>query len=104
MTKPCIAILEGTFREGGQNTPEFMEYSERTNANGVKNGGKLLGKYKVLKNLGQGNSPHAIFVVEYPSRSAAEKAFTNPEYLAIIPLRDIAFQEVKILLSDGIED
>jgi len=104
MTEPCMAILEGTFREGGQNTPEFKEYSERTNANGVKSGGKLLGKYKVLENLGQGQAPHAIFVVEYPSREAAEKAFTNPEYLAIIPLRDVAFQEVKILLTVPMTD
>ncbi len=104
MDNPCIAILEATFREGGQNTPEFQEYSERANANGVKSGGTLLGKYKVLENLGQGNSPHVVFIVEYPSRKAAEKAFTNPEYLAIIPLRDIAFQEVKILLSESMED
>lgn len=104
MTKPCIAILEGTFREGGQNTPEFKEYAQRTNANGIANKGKLVGKYKVLDNLGQGKAPHAIFVVEYPSRKAAEIAFTNPEYLAIIPLRDVAFQQVKILLADAIDD
>ncbi|MBL4890868.1 MAG: DUF1330 domain-containing protein [Rhizobiaceae bacterium] len=101
MTKSCIAILEGTFNEGGQLTSEFEEYSRRSNANGEAHNGKLLGKYPISANLGQGNAPHVVFVVEFPSREIAEKAFTNSEYLAIIPLRDVAFQEVKILLSDS---
>ena len=32
--KPCIAILEGTLNEGGINSPEFKEYSKRSNVNG----------------------------------------------------------------------
>jgi len=99
---PCIVILEGTFREGGPDTPEFAEYSRRSAANGEASGGKLLGKYKVMGNIGQGPTPHAIFVVEYPSRKSAEQAFANSEYQAIIPLRDIAFQEVRILLSESL--
>jgi hypothetical protein len=50
----CIAILQGTFNEGGQHTPEFKEYSQRSNANGQANGGKVLGKYLITENLGQG--------------------------------------------------
>lgn len=97
---PCIAVLEGTFREGGQNTPEFKEYSQRSNANGEAHQGKLLGKYVINKNLGQGETPQVVFVVEFPSSELAEKAFTNEEYTLILPLRDVAFKEVKILLSD----
>lgn len=96
---PCVAILTGTFNQGGQDTPEFQEYSQRSNANGEASGGKLLGKYLIHKNLGQGDMPHVVFVVEFPSREHAEKAFTNEAYKAIIPLRDVAFKEVKILLS-----
>ena len=98
--KPCVAVLLGTFNDGGQNTPEFKEYSERSNANGEAHGGRLLGKYIISKNLGQGEMPHVVFVVEYPSRAVAETAFSNTEYKSIIPLREIAFKEVKILLSD----
>jgi len=96
----CIAILQGTFNEGGQHTPEFKEYSQRSNANGKKNGGKVLGKYLITENLGQGDSPHVVFVVEFPSREVAKSVFSNEEYKAIIPLREIAFKEVKILLSE----
>lgn len=97
--KPCIAILEGTFRPNGQNTPEFKEYSARSNANGEANGGKLLGKYIITQNLAQGNTPHVVFIIEFPSEKMALSAFSNPEYLAIIPLREVAFETVKILIS-----
>jgi len=39
--------------------------------------------------------------VEYPSKEHAELAFTNDEYQSIVPLRDIAFEDVKILLVDS---
>lgn len=44
--------------------------------------------------------PHVVFVVEYPSCEVARSVFTNDEYKAIIPLRDVAFKEVKILISE----
>jgi uncharacterized protein (DUF1330 family) len=98
--KPCIAILEGTFNEDGQHTEAFKEYSQRSNANGQKNGGIVLGKYLITENLGQGQTPHVVFVIEFPSREVAESTFSNDEYKSILPLREIAFKEVKILLSE----
>ena len=97
--KPCVAILQGTFKPGGQETQEFKEYSRRSTANGEANGGKILGKYTIDSNLGHGEMPHVVFVVEYPSRKVAEVVFTNEEYRSIIPLRDVVFKEVKILLA-----
>ena len=99
----CIAILEGTFTKGGQQTPEFKEYSERSNANGQAHGGKLLGRFIINANLGQGKSPHAVFNVEFPSRAHAEAAFSSEEYKSILDLREIAFEEVKILLSEDFD-
>jgi len=102
--KPCIAVLQGTFNDGGQNTPEFKEYSQRSNANGEANGGRLLGKYVISENLGQGEMPHVVFIIEFPSYEIAKSVFTNDEYMSIIPLRDVAFKEVKILLSSKYEN
>lgn len=98
--KPCIAILEGTLSEGGLNSPEFKEYSKRSNANGEAHGGVVLQKYIVSENLGQGGKPDFILIVEYPSYEAAKNTFGNEEYKAILPLRDVAFKEVKILLTN----
>ena len=97
--KPCIAILEGTLSESGINSLEFKEYSKRSNANGEAHGGVVLKKYMVSENLWQGGKPDFVLIVEYPSYEAAKNTFSNEEYKAILPLRDVAFKEVKILLT-----
>jgi len=94
----CIAILEGCFREGGKESPEFQEYSRRSNANGEAHGGEILHKYIIAENLAQGNKPDFILIVRYPSHEIAHQTFTCDEYKSILPLRAIAFKEVKILL------
>ncbi len=98
MTNSCTVILEGTFRKGGKTSSEFEEYSRRSNANGEAHGGVVIKKYLISENLGQGEKPDFILIVEYPSRDNAKKAFTSDEYNRIIPMRNKAFKEVKILL------
>lgn len=95
----CIAILQGTLNKGGSETKEFKEYSQRSNANGEAHGGVVLQKYMVKDNLGQGLKPDFVLIVEYPSYEKARAAFTSEEYQSIIPLRNKAFREVKILLT-----
>jgi len=92
-------VLQGTFNENGMNSPEFAEYSQRSNANGEAFGGVVQAKYMIKENLGQNDAPHFVIIVDYPSEDSAKKAFTSEEYNSIIPLRDVAFKEVKILLT-----
>jgi len=92
-------VLQGTFNENGMNSPEFAEYSQRSNANGEAFGGVVQGKYMIKENLGQNEAPHFVIIVDYPSEDAARNAWVSEEYKAIIPLRDVAFKEVKILLT-----
>lgn len=99
-TNKVIIVIEATFNPNGMNTPEFKEYSRRSNANGEAHGGVVLQKYQVTGNLGSGDAPHMILVIEYPSQEMASQTFTNKEYLAILPLREIAFKEVKILQTN----
>lgn len=96
-TDKVIIIIEATFNTNGINTPEFKEYSRRSNANGEAHGGIVLSKYQVTGNLGNGENSHIILVIEYPSQDMATKTFTSEEYLSILPLREVAFKEVKIL-------
>ncbi len=96
----CIVILEATLGDGGMDSPEFKEYSKRSNANGETHGGVVLKKYMIKENLGLGEKPDFVLIVEYPSYEAAEKTFSSEEYRKILPLRDIAFKEVKILLTN----
>lgn len=102
MTKEekCTVLITGKFKEGGNQTDEFKEYSERTNANGVNYGGVILSKFMVEQNLGYGITPHVVVVAQYPSKEKAIACFTNEEYKSIIPLRDVAFEDVNILITN----
>lgn len=93
-----IVIIEASFAVGGKDSTEFKEYSRRSNANGEANGGVVLSKYPIQENLGDGGKPDVVMVIEYPSAAHAKLAFSNSEYQAIIPLRQRAFKEVKILI------
>jgi len=99
-TDKTIIVIEATFNPNGMNTPEFKEYSRRSNANGESHGGVVLHKYQVTSNLGSGDTPHMVLIIEYPSVEMAEKTFTNEEYISILPLREVAFKEVKILQTN----
>ncbi len=98
----AIVVIEATFNPNGMNTPEFKEYSRRSNANGEAHGGVVIGKYQITENLGNGDTPHLIFVIEYPTKQDAEKTFTNEEYLEILPLREVAFKQVNIFQTNSL--
>lgn len=99
-TEKSIIIIEATFHPNGMNTPEFKEYSRRSNANGEAHGGVVIEKYQVTNNLGTGGKPHMILVIEYPSPELAFKTFSNAEYRSLLPLREVIFSEVKILQTN----
>ncbi|NRB38652.1 MAG: hypothetical protein HRU20_09335 [Pseudomonadales bacterium] len=88
------------------NTPEFKEYSRRSNANGEAHGGVVIGKYQVTGHLPSPQSndvgPYLILVIEYPNQAMAEKTFSNEEYLAILSLRDVAFKQVNIYQTNSL--
>lgn len=98
----AIVIIEATFNTNGMHTPEFKEYSRRSNANGEAQGGVVLGKYQITDNLAEGELPHLLLVVEYPDSESARNAFSNAEYLSILPLRKVAFKQVKIYTTNSL--
>jgi len=95
---PCTVVLLGKLKPGAPEMPEFQEYMSRSAGNSNAHGGKLVAQYQFTKNLGHGATPDMMFVGEYASREIAEAVFTSDEYKSIIPLRDAAFEEVKILI------
>ncbi len=92
-------ILTALFNKGGPSTPEYKEYSERSTTNFEAYGGVIKAQYMIEKNLGDGTTPSAVFVAEFPSKEKAIAAFTSEEYDSIIPLRKVAFKSVNILIS-----
>jgi len=92
-------ILQGKFRENYLQLPEFEEYIKRQDANREVFGGIVKAKYFIDENLEQNETPSFVIIVDFPSKDAAINAYTSEEYLSIIPLREIAFKEVKILFT-----
>lgn len=97
--KKCVVIITATFNEGGSESAEYKEYASRSNTNGEAHGGVVLSRYPIEQNLGTGKTPHAVILLEYPSREKAIETFTCDEYKSIIPLRNVAFKEVNILIT-----
>ncbi len=95
---PCTVVLVGKMKPGASEMPEFQEYMRRSANNSETYGGQLIAQYQFADNFGHGTTPDMMFVGEYASREIAEAVFTNDEYRSIIPLRDAAFAEVKILI------
>lgn len=98
-TDKSIVVIEASFNPNGLNAPELKEYSRRSNANGEAHGGVVLSEFQVTENLGQGDTPQMIVLVEYPNLQKAKETFTSDEYQSILPLRDVVFREVKILFT-----
>jgi len=99
MSKICTVIIEGTFKKGMENSPEFSEYSRQSNENGEKHGGVVIHKVIVSENLGSGQTPNFVLFIEYPTREKAIETFTNDEYLKLGELRNQIFESVKILIE-----
>ena len=96
----CTVVITGKFKEGGKETPEFKEYSERATAAMKANGGEVKSFLKVEKNLGDGETQHVVIVVEFPSKEKAVETYTSEEYISIVPLRQVGTSEVNILITE----
>ena len=95
----CTVVITGKFKEGGMETPEFKEYSEKAAAMTEANGGVVVAKHMVEKNLGDGGTPDLVIIVEFPSKEKAIEAYSNEDYKSIVPLRQVATSEVNILIT-----
>ncbi|MFT7507534.1 MAG: hypothetical protein ACI92I_000694 [Acidimicrobiales bacterium] len=95
----CTVIIEATLLEGGMDMPEFKEYSEKATALGAEYGVMPVSKHMIGENLGQGETPHVVSLVEFPSKEKAVEFMNSEEYKSLIPLREVVFKEVKILIT-----
>lgn len=96
----CVVVFEGTFNEGMAGSAVQQDYSERSAANAEAYGGfEAVSNYSFEENLGTGETPDFIVIVEYQSKHKARESLMSEEYQSIIPLRDSTFKEVKILIA-----
>ncbi len=96
MEKSTI-IVEGTFRRGYE--VYFAEYSNQVRAYLSRHGAEVVRRQRIKKTLYGSDSPDLIMVIDFPSVDIAERVFFEPEYLAMIPLRDEIFSDFKMYVA-----
>jgi uncharacterized protein (DUF1330 family) len=97
MSKSTI-IVEAVFRSGYET--HFSEYSSKMRAYLKKHDAEIIRRQRVRKALYGSGNPDLFMVIDFPSTEAAERVFFEPEYLAIIPLRDKIFADFKMYVAE----
>ena len=54
-------------------------------------GAKQISRYQVSENLSGTELPQFVSIIEYPDEGAVQSVFNSPEYIALKPIRDKAF-------------
>jgi uncharacterized protein (DUF1330 family) len=90
-------IVEGTFRRGYEQ--HFAEYSNKVRAYLSRHGAEVVRRQRITKTLYGSGSPSLIMVIDFPGVDIAERVFFEPEYLALIPLRDQVFSDFSMYVA-----
>jgi uncharacterized protein (DUF1330 family) len=91
-------VVEGTFRPGYEE--HFAEYSSKVRAYLSKHGAEVVRRQRIRKTLYGPAAPDLIMVIDFPSVELAERVFFEPEYLALIPLRNAIFSDFRMYGAD----
>jgi len=62
-------------------------------------GGTFTGQYVHIDDLAGDDGPQVVGVMEFEDESAVRGAFASPEYQAVIPHRDKAFERLNMILA-----
>lgn len=90
-------IVEGTFREGYEKY--FEDYSMRVKTLLQQFDARTIRRQLIEDTLYGDKHPSLIMVIDFPDKNIAAKIFFQPEYLAIIPLRDKIFKTFNMYLA-----
>ena len=91
-------FVEGTFRAGYET--HFVEYSRKVRAYLDQHGAEVIRRQRVTRTLYGSGLPDLIMLIDFPSVEIAEKLFFEPDYLALIPLRDRVFSDFKMGIAE----
>ena len=81
----------------------YKEYRSITEPLVARHGGKYVIKGGNPQAV-EGAGADALVVIEFPSREQARRWYDDPEYTAMIALRNKSGVETQLLLADGFEE
>ncbi len=62
-------------------------------------GGTFTGRFGHIADLAGESGPQQVGIMEFANEEAVRTAFDSPEYQAVIPQRDKAFEKLNIILA-----
>lgn len=65
----------------------------------VAAGGTFTGQYARIDDLAGDDGPQVVGIMEFADEAAVRAAITSPEYQAVVPHRDKAFERLNIILA-----
>ncbi len=98
MEKATIVVL-GTFAPGYEEV--FSEYSRKVRAFLDSKNATVVRRQLIERTLYGNQSPSLVMTIDFPARESAETAFFEPEYLALIPLRERVFSDFQMWLAEA---
>ena len=96
MEKATIVVL-GTFAPGYESV--FAEYSRKVRAFLESKNAQVIRRQLVERTLYGNLAPSLVMTIDFPTKESAETAFFEPDYLALIPLRDRVFSDFQMFLA-----
>jgi uncharacterized protein (DUF1330 family) len=76
----------------------LQSYQSHVPAIAKKFGAAPIASYNVEVALDGGEKPAIFAVLSFPSKDAIESLFKDPDYEALIPLRDLGFSHVRFFI------
>ena len=93
MNKPVFLMIEATPNPSEMDA--LQTYQSKTPPIAKKYGAVPVATYDVETALIGDKKPGVFVVLSFPNREAIDGLFNDPDYLAIIPLRDLGFSDVR---------
>ncbi len=61
-------------------------------------GARIVERYERVEIVSGTTVPQFVTIIEYPDHAAVRRVFDDPDYLALAPMRDAAFQRYEIAI------
>ena len=98
MSSKNFLIIEATANP--ENPEALKSYLSSAPVITKEYGGVAVAKYNVETALDEADKPSMVAVMSFPDRASIENLFNDPEYKKLIPLRDLAFSDVRFFICN----
>ena len=78
---------------------DYAAYAETAVPIMMDAGGTFTGRYGRIDELAGEHGPEAVAIMEFENEAAVRAAIASPEYQAVVPHRDKAFERFNLILT-----